>query len=352
MQLPWQPLFTIERSGKPEVSVYGIISVLDGLGKPILALGDVNYELWSRSCLKPWQLLGHYLQLKDAYPGLSDAHFALMESSHNGEPFHLEHLREIMAIGQVGEELLKCPACHSWHALSRAEQKRKGEPESSLLNGCSGKHFGLIMAMKARGQDVSDYINPYGEQFLPLKQMLACLLGRASLEFATTVDGCRLPNYALSVKELSWLYSNLVNGVSKKVFEDANPELRPALAKLAELGELMRRFPALVGGTDRLDSRLIQGALTDDPSLEIVAKEGADGLLCVGVGASKAYPAGLGIAIKISSGYEVHHLESIAKNVLEQLGLRSSAARIDPANRHIATKFHFQLERVRPLEVR
>ena len=64
--LPWQPLFTIERSGRKEVTVYGIVCLVSGFDsssklqsidtvRPLVQLGDINYQLWSRSLLKPWQ---------------------------------------------------------------------------------------------------------------------------------------------------------------------------------------------------------------------------------------------------------------------------------------------------------
>ena len=165
MQLPWDTLYTIERSGQPEVSVSGIISVLDGKGRTLLSVGDVDYQLWSRSCLKPWQLLGHYRIVREAYPCLQSQHIALMEASHNGEVFHLERLKEIMAAGGVDASALKCPPGFSHHSKTRFEQNRLGEKPSSLFHGCSGKHFGFLLAMKSKGLDLDDYLNPAGVQF-------------------------------------------------------------------------------------------------------------------------------------------------------------------------------------------
>lgn len=343
MKLPWEPLFTIERSGRYEVTVSGIVSVLDGRGQTLLAVGDVDYQLWSRSCLKPWQLLGHYRFLKEAYPALKPQHLALMESSHNGERIHLDCLKEIMEIGGVDDSLLQCPAGLSMAPDTRSEEKKRGEKPRSLYNGCSGKHFGFLMAIKAAGGDMSDYLNPLADHFLPLRNVLAFLLGRSSNEFATTIDGCRLPNYALSAREIASLYCGLLRSDSAGGIENAPPAVRPLLDGLPEVGALMVRYPELIGGTDRLDTKLIKRELTDDQDVSLVAKEGAEGLLAVGLSASKAYPHGLGILIKVASGYEVRHFQIIIKALLEQLGLRTAPAEIDERNKHIKTEFHFRI---------
>jgi L-asparaginase II len=343
MKLPWQPLFTIERSGKPEVTISGIISVVDGSGRPLLSVGDVDYEVWGRSCLKPWQLLGHYQDLKTSYRELKSDHLAMMQSSHNGEAFHLQRLREIMTIGQVDPSMLKCPAWHSGDAFTRMDQIRAGEAPSSLYNGCSGKHFGLLMAMNLKGLDVGNYTNPSGEQFVRMRQLLAWLLNRPSNQFATTIDGCRLPNYALSVRELALLYCGLLQGVSVPDQQAAPKELRDALKSLPEVGMLMRQFPELIGGSERLDTRIMTGALTDDKEIAVVAKEGAEGLLSVGIGSCKDYPKGLGIVIKLGSGFDTLRFETVIKYLLERLGLRTPENFVDLAFTHIKTKYHFEV---------
>lgn len=343
MKLPWQPLFTVERTGKPEVTISGIISVVDGSGRSLLAVGDVDYEVWSRSCLKPWQLLGHYQDLKDSYSELQASHLAMMQSSHNGEEFHLERLKEIMAIGQVDPSMLKCPAGHSGHPFTRMDQIRAGQEPSALYNGCSGKHFGLLMSMKLKGLDLDDYTNPSGEQFIKMRQLLSWLLDRPSDQFATTIDGCRLPNYALRVKELAALYCGLLQGVSPADLQAAPKNLKDPLKNLNEVGMLMRQYPELIGGSDRLDTKLMTGALTKEKSIAVVAKEGAEGLLSVGIGSCSEYPKGLGIVIKLGSGFDTPRFETIVKYLLERLGLRTPENFADLAFSHIKTKYHFEV---------
>ncbi len=342
MKLPWEPLVTIVRSSLPELTASGVIAVVDGQGRTLAAAGDVNQPMWGRSCLKPYQLLSHYLVLKEHYPALGPQHFAIMESSHNGEDIHLRLLREIEAIGGVGESALQCPPRLSASADKRREQQLAGTQPSPLFNGCSGKHFGFLMAVKATGGDLSTYLNPDAPHFLPLRRLMAWLLKRPGHEFATTVDGCRLPNYALSAREMALIYCRLKTGVAERELAEAPPELRETLARVGELGELMRRYPELIGGAGRFDTRIMSGEFAPG-QLSLIAKDGADGLLSVGVGPTERYAHGLGILIKVASGYDMRFMEILLKAVLEQLGLRARAEEADERDRHISTTLHFQV---------
>ena len=81
------------------------------------------------------------------------------------------------------------------------------------------------------------------------------------------------------------------------------------------------------------------------PSAEFqaIAKEGADGLLGVSIVSNK-FPNGLGICIKLSSGFDNKHMELILREILQQLELappkkkEAQDVRVD----HIKTHFHFQ----------
>ncbi|HEY9678033.1 MAG TPA: asparaginase [Drouetiella sp.] len=342
--VPWLPLYTIDRSGITEVEVYGIISIVEGTAsggvKSLLRFGDVNYRLWSRSLLKPWQLLSHFREVVENYPQLNESHLTLMMSSHSAELTHLKLLDEIMSIGQVSDELLKCPATYPLANESRIQLKSEGQPPRSLYHNCSGKHFGYLMALKAAGHDMSKYTEPAAEHFVPLKELLVDLTQRpeSDFEFATT-DGCQLPNYSLSPQEMAVAYLKLACGMKT--------ENKRAM-QLTELGELMRAHPQVIGGVERFDSRLMGGLFADVDEVPVVAKEGADGLLGIGIGPNKKYPFGLGILIKLSSGNDTRHMQAITKEAFRQLDIlkhKREKAMIGPPVRkdHIKTNFNFEV---------
>lgn len=341
---PWQPLYTIERSGITEVQVYGIISVVEGTAsddvRSLLNYGDVNYMLWSRSLLKPWQLLSHFKEVVDNYPQLNESHLTLMMSSHSAEAAHLKLLDEIMTIGDVSDHLLRCPATYPLANEMRIALKAEGKPPSSIYHNCSGKHFGYLLALKSAGQDLHSYADPDGEHFLPLKELLHDLTNRPMQEFDfATTDGCQLPNYSLTPREMATAYLRLACGYSSS---------NQRMQQLTELGELMRAHPQVIGGVERFDSRLMSGLFANIDEVPIVAKEGADGLLGIGVSSTKKYPHGLGILVKLSSGNDTRHMQALVKELFRQLDLlkyKRDKAHIGPPVRkdHIKTNFNFEL---------
>ncbi|MBS2009027.1 MAG: asparaginase [Cyanobacteria bacterium SZAS TMP-1] len=356
---PFKPLFTIRRSGRIEVTVYGMVSVVAGLDNrnaqpgerygalPCLKLtgtGDTGFELWSRSLLKPWQLLSNYQILKDSYPGLTDKHFALFMASHSAEPAHLEALEEILAITQVDENLLKCPPANPLDAASKEAMKARGEKARRRYHNCSGKHSGYLAAVKAsQGADhMKDYLRESEAHHTRLKHILSTLTGRPESSFTATTDGCQLPNYALSVAEMSYFYMTLLNhqALPPAALTEA------AFAPYDKLGALMLKNPRMVSGLGRLDYKIMAREIfADAPAM--VAKEGADGLLGVGVAPSERYPNGVGIAIKLSAGFDSHHMELITREILTALQLTAPSAKSDKVTDssirtdHIQTEFHF-----------
>jgi L-asparaginase II len=343
---PFKPLFTIRRSGRLEVTVYGIVSVMAGSEVdcyPLIAEGDTNFELWSRSLLKPWQLLTNYSILKDNFPGLKDEHLALCMASHSGEAAHIKALEEIWAITGIDESALKCPPASPVDAETKEVMKERGEKARRRYHNCSGKHSGFLAAVKvSQGEDkMKDYLSESAPHHVRLRSILSRLCLRPDASFASTTDGCQLANYALSAAELSYLYMTLLNpGCLTEEAKDS-----ALFADYGELGRIMLKHPRMVSGLGRLDYKIMTGEIFGDAPA-MVAKEGADGLLGIGVAANPLFPNGLGIAIKLSAGFDTHHMELITREILTTLGLTNQAAKtttkVDGVRTdHIKSEYHF-----------
>jgi len=361
-QLPWQPLFTIERSNRAEVSVYGIVSVIEGTAqssdlslplksryKTVLATGDTDYELWTRSLLKPWQLASHIDTLKRHYPDLKDEHFALFMASHSGEDCHLKALDEILAITKVSEDWLKCPQAKP---VAAEMQQLKMEAKRRYHN-CSGKHSSYLAALMAEHLPVDTYTDADRPHHQDLLRILSAIAGRAEQSFIHTTDGCQLPNYAMSTFELACSYQSLLMPVIDGLVFNNMPAKDDTFAKnmshYHKLGQLMHEHPRLVSGDNRLDYKLMTNQYLPQDNGYVIAKEGADGLLGIGIKSAK-YPYGAGLCIKLSSGFDKRHMELISKEIFKQLGLYQSgkdakkSASDTIKTDHIKTNFHFELE--------
>ncbi len=202
--------------------------------------------------------------------------------------------------------------------------------------------MGYLLAMKAGNLASDNYLAPEGKQFEPLRQLLAYLLQKQNAEFPTTVDGCRIPNYAFDISDLAKLYAQLGNDFTDKQIDAAPKHLQEMLREWTNLRAYMHDFPEIIGGKNRIDTRIMQGELTESKDVELLAKQGADGLLAISILPNSQYPTGLGIVVKLASGTDMHHMETIVKEIFHQLGLRQED-KADPKNAHLHNNFHFAI---------
>lgn len=342
MNLPWETLLTVDRSDLPELAIYGVISVVDGNGRLLVSRGEQSAKLWTRSCLKPWQLLGHLYVLKQNYPELTDRHFALMLSSHSAEARHLQALDEMEKISGLDDSVLQNTPRYPVDPETKFKLKAAGKKPTSRWGACSGKHLGFVMALKAQGKDYGKYLEPEQEHFVRLKKILAYLLNDEWENIRQTTDGCKLPNYAFTAPELARLYVQMATDLKFEKLPAASGEVKDAVQYFGDLARFMSSYPEFVGGDNRFDTELMQGKYTVD-GVSLLAKEGADGLLTIGVKPCQLYPQGLGIAIKSSSGDDQHLFTLIALELLDKLKLLKESQRRENKLKHLKFNFNFEL---------
>ncbi len=340
MNLPWEPIYSIERSGRPEITVYGAISVWAGVDQPLISVGSQQEPLWTRSLLKPVQLLCNLPSIRAKYPQLKPHHYALMMSSHNGDPNQLTILDELLDIALINENFLQTPDAFPMSVAQTHEMKRRGQEERPLYHPCAGKHIGMMLGMKGRDRNVANYLDPENEEYDMLARVISTLVGPIPED--RTVDGCGMPNFAMTPFQTARLYAMLARPLPESILKTAPADQAEILSHWDELRTIMWESPLMFGGIGRLDTRLIEGRFSNRRSLNVIAKEGADGLLAVGVESTEQYPEGVGIYIKLASGYDNKHLETIVIEVLTRLGL-GRLHLVDPG-RCRAHIYHFAVD--------
>lgn len=343
MSLPYEPLLTIERSSIPEVVIYGTMSVVDGTGRTLVSVGDQDAKYWSRSCLKPFQLLDHLHILREHYPALEDRHYALMLSSHSAQDFHLKALDEMEAISHLDDSVLQNTPLYPINPDLRMACRAAKKAPTARWGCCSGKHLGFVMALQAEGKDHSHYLEPDQPHFERMKKMMAHFLQLNWQDIPQTTDGCRLPNYAFKAFEIARLYQQLAspyNSLGLPVPTDE--ELKGQVAEFDKLKIFMSKYPQYVGGDERFDTELMQGKYTDINEAVLVAKEGADGIITIGVAPCKRYPTGLGIFVKSSSGDDPRYFSLIALELLDKLKLLLPSKRRENRLKHLNFVYHFE----------
>jgi L-asparaginase II len=285
----------------------GAYAVVDTAGVALRQGGDIDRPVYARSAVKGLQALPLVASGAADHFGLDDAELALACASHGGQPEHVAAATSMLAKAGLAADVLECGV--HWPSNEQAARAlaANGQTPCALHNNCSGKHSGFAClgalmagdADKARG-----LLRGYVEHDHPVMREIG-----ASLESATGVrladapratDGCSIPTFGIPLRALAHAFARLGTGVG----------LAPDRARAAaRLREAVAAAPAMVAGTGRLDTRLMQhfGA-------RLFCKVGAEGVYCA------ALPdLGLGIALKMDDGNTARAAEVAVVALIESL---------------------------------
>jgi L-asparaginase II len=290
------PIVRVVRSGLEESVHLGHVAVCDVDGRLVAWAGDAARPVFIRSCAKPLQAAVSLRAIGDE--ALSDREIAVMCASHNGEPVHLGAVRAILERASLGPEALRTPPRYPLDpdAMARAQHRH------ALFSDCSGKHAGMLLACVRAGWDPGSYTR----RSHPLQRRVLRAVERATGrdDVVVGVDGCGVPVHGVPLRAVASLYARL--GSTERLGDLAGSAVRAV--------DAMRSEPYAVGGRSRVDTALMRAA----PGL--VAKEGAEALLCVSVP-----ERGLGVALKVAdAGFRAGGPAMV--DVLGQLDLLDAGA--------------------------
>lgn len=249
--------------------------IVDAAGEIVQAWGDPEAVILPRSACKMVQALPLIRSGAADAAGLGTAQLALACASHSGEAQHVEPVKAWLDALGLGDDDLRCGAhLPMGKAAEHAMIAAHGTP-CQCHNNCSGKHAGFLTLNKHLGGH-ADYIE------LDHPVQVAC---KDAMEEATGVktpghciDGCSAPNFATTVSGLARAMAGFA------VASEGTAEHR--------LTEAMMAYPALVAGTDRACTDLMQ-----EMNGQAAIKTGAEGVYTAILPGKK-----LGIALKISDG--------------------------------------------------
>jgi len=276
-------LVEILRGGIVESVHRGAVSVIDGDGCAVAAIGDVGRPVFPRSAVKAIQALPLVESgAADAF-GFGSAELALACASHAGEPGHTELAASMLARAGLDETALECGT--HWPSSQEATiaLARSGGAAGPLHNNCSGKHSGFLATCRHCGIDYRGYVGA-GHRFQAMiAQTMTEVTGAIHDAGNMGIDGCSIPTYAVPLENLALGFARLTTGNG----------LEPRRAAAAKrLMDACMAEPFYVSGTGGACTRLMQAA----PG-RVFAKIGAEGVYCA------ALPElGLGIALKCDDG--------------------------------------------------
>lgn len=279
-----KPLFGFSRSNHLEVVVHGFAAFSDSENS--ISGADGELKLVMRSLLKPWQFLATGLDMPASC-------WAIAIASHDGDREHIEALAKMTHGQEIAVDNLHCPASYPMLEERAWELRLNQQPEMPVYHPCSGKHLAMAIACKQRG-----WFEDYTQFDHPIQKRLREIVNAHGLSGGEhLLDSCGLPTLALPLKGIVKMWRRLCE-------DESEPAVR--------LKDLWLSHPSLVGGKNRLDSRIIKWGRG-----QLIAKEGADGLLAVFSVPQNGVPS-QGCLIKLTAGYNSRYLGLALWNLLAE----------------------------------
>lgn len=313
----------------------GHLIVIDGRRNTLFSMGDPRTVTFFRSAAKPFQAMPCLTSgAADAF-GFSDEEIALACASHSGEVRHVRIASLMLERIGLTEAHLHCGSHFPFNEKETERMQRAGEFPTQLHNNCSGKHAAMLATAKHIGADIADYESAGNQLQDEILNAVALFAEVPKESIQTGIDGCAAPNFAISVEAMARSFINLIL---------PPPHFEETARKAAErIVSGMRNFPDLIGGTDRLDTMLMQAA-----EGKIISKVGADGVWLCGVLPSEQWPDGLAIALKIEDGNDYRARPVVAVEVLRKLGVLAADSLPDVSPMPIKNRRGDIVGRVKP----
>jgi L-asparaginase II len=293
-------LAEMTRGGIVESVHRGWIAVAKADGSLVATVGDPDQPVFPRSAMKPFQAVAVVESGAADRFDFGAAELAVCCASHNGENRHRQTVAAMLQrAGQPIGAMLN-GVDPPWNPLQEALVASRTQDENQLAQNCSGKHAGMVSACVARGLPVESYDAMDHPHQITVRQIVASFWQVAPEDLIPGHDNCTLPAYAAPIRCVATGWAGI-----------ADPGRGPQAhsAAIRRLADAMGADPFMVAGTDRLNTQLMQAT-----GGRIVAKDGAEGVLCI---ADREH--GYGITIKIEDGSFRSH-GRIMLEVLRQLG--------------------------------
>jgi len=281
----WEPLVDYRRNGVSENTIHGAISWVHG--KDTIHSFGGNVLCYGRSMMKLFYVKVFANELKDTTDWKQKA---ISVSSHNGAAEHVEASQSLLSESEWS--LMQTPL-----DLPLVQFGRQVRRPRRWFNNSSGHHAAILKGCRLKGWKRVGYTLPTHEVFKNYMCEVKNILGDSWEPLKVARDGDGLPTVSMTVNELAKCYASLASERNKNW-----------------IWESMIKYPDLVGGFNRLDTTVMKSC-----DGQVIAKEGADGLLGLAID-HKDYPKGLGVVIKIASGWNPQATWYVARGILGVLG--------------------------------
>jgi L-asparaginase II len=298
-----QVLAEATRGGEVESVHRGSIAVVDVSGRLVASAGDPDLFAYFRSSAKPFQAIPVVESgAADAF-GFTPAELALCCASHHAEPHHQAEVAAMLAKMGLDDSALQCGI------PLPSDEEEAGRILAGLVKpsplqcDCSGKHSGMLATCLHLGYPIDSYLEPSHPVQKTIRSVVAEMCRVDADELRPATDGCSVPTFGTRLQAFAAAYASLAS--PERIPDGAGLKHRDALSRLRGA---MTSHPENVSGKDSLVTNLMNVS-----NGAIVAKSGAEGLICLAIPAQQ-----LGIAIRIADGsFRAHAV--VVPAVLRQL---------------------------------
>lgn len=247
------------RGNRTETEHYGYLALCDSKGKLDKTLNDDEF-FYVRSCIKPIQAKVCLDILKEE---LTDDFLTISIASHLSTNDQISILQRMLIYFNINEENLHCGTKSSTN---------KEVFKSKIYHNCAGKHILHIAAQKGSGLNENYYESSHEIQ-KAIYQELLNLSGVESIESA--IDGCGLPTYFMSLKDLAFSFSKTsLDDSYKKIYKTVNANAHLISAEGRFDQELMLQFPGKFFAKTGADGMMLVTNLETNQSLVVKILDG------------------------------------------------------------------------------
>jgi L-asparaginase II len=255
-------------------------AVVDARERTIGIAGDPALVTYWRSCAKLFQVMpllesGGF----DRY-GWGDEQLALACASHGGEPEHVAIVEAMLQTLGLEEGDLACGPHEPLSPRGAKLLRECGARIRRTHNNCSGKHTGMLALALHKGWSIEGYERRDHCVQQAMLNQVALWTGVRPSKIDVAIDGCGAAVFGLPLDRMARAYARL--GTASARGEEIPARITRAFGA----------HPFLIGGTDRLDSIIIE-----ETNGRVITKVGAEG-----VHSGVILATGVGFALKVEDG--------------------------------------------------
>lgn len=279
-----EPLVAVTRNQLIESIHRGMICVLDQDKNLKFHLGNPETLIYIRSTAKPFQALPLAMSgAMDKYD-VTLKELAIACGSHSGQPFHCETVRLFLKKLSLTEDDLDCGSAQPYNEQEEKALIKQGKDPLPIHNCCSGKHAAMLALCKYYDFPTKGYIEAQHPVQQLIHETLADLLMVQKETIPVGIDGCGVPAFVMTLRQLAFLYARLADEQSTDRYGSGLRLIRRA----------MLTHPEMVSGEGEFCTELMKHGKG-----RVLGKIGGEGVYAVALPES-----GLGIAIKVADGNE------------------------------------------------